>query len=282
MKTSTLLALMVPMFVAPMAHADDKSACLDAANAAQQLRDAHKLIEARQKLRVCAAAGCPSVVQSDCANWLTQVEKALPAVIATAKDPSGSSLVDVTVTVDGQPFATKLDGTAIPINPGAHSFHFQRADGTSADQQVVVVEGDADQRVQVVLGAKTLPDNPPTGEPDKGSGGFPWRTVGWGVGAAGVVGLGVGTIFGVVAMGDNSSAHCNAANQCQPGPLSSARSAALVSDIGFIAGGVLLAGGVALVLWGPKGGGTEAPAASAAIVPVFQQDGAGLAATGRW
>jgi hypothetical protein len=51
----------------------DKAACLDASSQAQSLRDAHKLVEARQKLRVCAQAACPGVVQRDCLSWLDAV-----------------------------------------------------------------------------------------------------------------------------------------------------------------------------------------------------------------
>jgi hypothetical protein len=72
--------------------AQDKAACLDAADKGQQLGSAHKLIEARDKFRVCAAAGCPAVVQGDCAGWLDAVEKDLPNVVPLAKDDAGNGL----------------------------------------------------------------------------------------------------------------------------------------------------------------------------------------------
>ena len=284
MKTRCLgLFLFVPaILVTTAALADDKAACLDAASKGQTLRNAHKLVEARDQLRICAAATCPAVVQSDCANWLADVERALPSVVLTAKNAAGVMLVDVKVTVDGRPLASKLDGQAVPTNAGQHTFHFEGTDG-SADQQVLVTEGDKNQRIAAVLGAAAPAAAAPGAAPaDSGGSSSPWKTVGWVLGGAGIVGLGIGTVFGVMAMSDDSSAHCNASNQCQPGPLSSARSAALVADVGIIAGGVLLAGGAGLLLFGPSGGSAEQPGASAALVPLVRADGAGAAIRGSW
>src|ERR1700733_10293046 len=103
MKTVWVPGFLVPaILVAAPAFADEKAACLDAASKGQRFRDTHKLVEAREQLRVCAAAQCPAVVQSDCANWLADVEKALPSVVLSAKSGTGVDLVDVTVSVDGQ------------------------------------------------------------------------------------------------------------------------------------------------------------------------------------
>jgi len=245
------------------ARADDKAQCLDAAAQAQSLRDAHKLIESLDQLRVCAQQTCPAAVQKDCSTWFDQVQQNLPTVVLSAKDGAGKDVFDFTVTVDGQA-VSKAAGDAMPIDPGPHTFVFQGQDGTSVEQKVLVREGIKNQPVAVVLGkAPPGPDattgtasSPPSGAatpPDSGSGsGFPLRTVGWVAGAAGVVGLGLGAVFGMVAISDKNGANCDASKMCDAGPLGSARSAATVSTVGFIAGGVLLAGGAALVLVGPS------------------------------
>ena len=141
------LALLLPTLLAssaaladgtPAAPADTKAACLDAATKGQRFRDTHKLVEAREQLRVCAAAQCPGVVQTDCANWLAEVDKALPSVVLAAKNGAGGDLVDVRVSVDGQPLVAKLDGQAVPMNAGLHTFHFEGTAGV-VDQQVVVL-----------------------------------------------------------------------------------------------------------------------------------------------
>jgi hypothetical protein len=269
MKTHFLLGLLMPtVLLTTAAFADDKAACMDAASKGQRLRDTHKLVEARAELRVCATAQCPSVIQSDCAIWLADVEKALPSVVVTAKDGAGADLVDVKVSVDGRPLASKLDGQAVPMNAGPHTFHFEGADGSILDRQVMVKEGERNQAVAVVLGAAA-----PTPSST-------WKTLGWVLGGTGVVGLGVGTVFGVIAMGDKNGAHCDANNVCDPGTTRGIKSAALVSDVGWIAGGVLLAGGAALVLFAPSG--SRKPESGVNVAPVVTASGGAIVAGGSW
>jgi hypothetical protein len=286
-RMKTLLRLGVvasTMCVVTSAFADDKAVCVDAASKGQTSRDEHKLVEARDQFRLCARAVCPAAVRSDCATWLDSVERNLPTVVVTAKSGAGAPLVDVKVSVDGQPLAARLDGEAVPMNPGPHAFHFEAADGTKLDEQMVVIEGQQNQPVAAVLGAPTdkgASQDLSTGRnPSDGPRSSPLRTVGWVAGGIGVVGLGLGTVFGIVAIGDKSSAHCDANNFCDAGPLGSAKSASVVSNVGLIAGGVLLAGGAALVLFSPKG--KPEGIASVKVAPAVAPGSGGLVLGGTW
>lgn len=289
MKAFIPLLLAVPVALASsVARADDKATCLDAVSRGQRVRDAHRLLEARERFRTCAAAVCPAAVQTDCAAWLAEVEKALPSVVLSAKSGAGADLLDVKVTVDGQPFVSKLDGEAVPIDPGAHAFHFEGADGAAIDQQVIVREGEKGRAISVVLGASSpAPATPqPTGQstapPSNGSSpssSSPWRTAGWILGGAGVAGLAVGGIFGAVALSDKNGAHCDSSGACDAGTAGGIKSAALVSDIGWVAGGVLLASGAALVLFAPTGTGDGT---DVKVTGTLVQGGAGAVLAGRW
>jgi hypothetical protein len=271
------------LLVSASSFADD-AACLAAASKGQKLRNAHQLVEARDQLRVCAAAGCPGVVQSDCVTWLAEVDKQVPGAVAAAKNGSGVDLVDVKVTVDGKPFAAKLDGQALPIDAGAHTFHFEAPDGTSVDRQVIIKEGDKAQEVSVVLGApaqspSTSPGAVSAVAPEKSS---TWRTAGWVLGGAGVVGLALGTVFGIVALSDKSSANC-VNDVCNPGTLGGMKTMSAVSTTGFVAGGVFLAGGVGLILFAPKGSPDSAPPSAGAgvrVAPMVTANGGSLVAVG--
>jgi hypothetical protein len=235
---------------------DDKAACADAALKGQTLRDEHKLLEAREAFRFCARAACPKAVRGDCATWLDAVEPNVPTVVVTAKNRAGASLIDVRVTVDGRPLTDKLDGDAVPMNPGTHAFHFETADGSTLDQRVVIAEGQQSQPISVVLGPLPSAEPAPIADvprkPVAGRSGELNR-VGWVVGALGVAGLGLGASFGIVAIIDKKDAHCDGNDFCDPGPLSSAKHAAVASNVGLIAGGVLLGAGAALVLFAPHG-----------------------------
>jgi len=256
----------------------DKAACLDASVQGQTFRDAHKLVEARDQFRTCSQQACPAIVQKDCVTWLGEAEQGLPTVVISAKDGAGHDLLDVKVTVDGQPLTAKLQGDALPLNPGPHALHFEAAPGM-LDQQVLVKEGVKNQSISVVLG----PVAPAGGvTPPEARGTSPLRTVGLAAGGVGIAGIVVGAIFGVVAISDKSSADC-VASFCKAGPLSSANSAATISTITFIAGGVLLAGGAGLYLFGPKEGASPSPAtATLRLAPAIGPRDGGLLLGGTW
>ena len=71
--------------------ANPKKACVAASTDAQTLRQEDKLIEARDKLRICANDPCPAVVKSQCAGWLHDPEFARGDVTVAKhrKDRSG-------------------------------------------------------------------------------------------------------------------------------------------------------------------------------------------------
>jgi hypothetical protein len=95
-----------------------------------------------------------------------------------------------------------------------------------------------------------------------------------------VVGLGIATAFGISASSSKNSAHCDANNVCDPGSVSGIKSAALASDVAWIAGGVLLAGGAALVLFAPKGSSEGTTALR--IAPMVAGNAGGVVAGGSW
>ncbi len=293
MRTAAVTWIAVSLSVGPLwstpAMAQDKAACLDAAAKAQKLRSAHLHVEARDQLRICSAATCPTAIQQDCSGWLIDVENGMPTVVVTAKDRAGADLFDVKVTVDGKPLASKLDGRAEPMDPGPHAFHFDGADGSTLDRQVMVREGEKNQEIAVVLGpTPPTPAAPPPTAPapdagatqDTGGSVLPWKTIGWIAGGVGIVGLGVGATFGVIALHDKGTAGCNADEVCKTGTTSAIKTSSLVSDIGWIAGGVLLASGAALVLWAPSG--QERAPTAIRVAPSLVAGGAGAMVGGAW
>ncbi len=58
------------------------------------------------------------------------------------KDASGNSQTSVVVTMDGQPFADRLDGTAVALDPGDHLFSFTAPGQAKVERHVVIYEGD--------------------------------------------------------------------------------------------------------------------------------------------
>jgi len=281
-------ALLIPSAAA--AANPSKQECVAANEAAQDLRRAGKLREAREKFALCVAQSCPGPVRDDCAQRLDEVTRAMPTLVFEAKDGSGNDLSAVQVRMDGQPLADRLEGTAVQVDPGEHHFTFTDADGlTRVDKTVVVREGDKDRHVRVVLGAAA--PSMSQGEPSEhhetaangpSADGSSQRTIGLALGGAGVVGLVVGGIFGLVSKSTydhalqsecgNNPSNCSTQG-AQDGQ--TAHSQATISTVGFVAGTVLLGGGLALYLTAPKAG-------AVAVSPTIGTSTAGLSVRGAW
>lgn len=213
------------------AGAQDKAACLEASSQAQVLRDAHKLVETRAKLRICSHQECPTVVQQDCAAWLEEVERSLPTVVLSATDGAGRPLVNVTVSVDGKVVQNQLDGLAMTLDPGPHRLRLEAVTGAFYDRRIVVAESEKKRLINVVLGKptevappedatksmETPPDMPTDDMTPATSGGSALRTAAFVVGSVGLAGLVVGTVFGVLAVGSKDQAGCTPDGYCAPG-----------------------------------------------------------------
>jgi serine/threonine-protein kinase len=124
-----------------------------------------------------------------------------------------------------------------------------------------------------------IPEPPPPA-PDTGA---TRRYIGLGVGALGIVGLGVGSAFGIAAKSkfdESNVSECNATDHCTTPGLAArkdAEHAATASDVGFAIGAVLVAGGAVLYLTALK------PSAATGVVvapaPMIGGGGALLRAT---
>lgn len=186
----------------------------------------------------------------------------------------------MTVTVDGQPLADKLDGRALRVDPGEHEFIFTVAGQTPVTEKIVMKEGEKDRHERVVIGAPppplalppTVPEVSSSDASKPGLGAQKWVGI---VGAgAGVVGVVIGGVFGgLTASAINqqktdcaSASHC--ANYAQAASDHSTWTTdGTISTAAFIAGGVLIAGGAVLFFTAPRHA-SEASAAAARLVVV--------------
>lgn len=273
-----------------------KAQCIETNTRGQNLRREGKLAAAREAFRSCAVPACPGLVSSDCTTRLNEIEEVQPTVVFDAKDGEGHDLSAVQVTVDGAPLADKLDGTALPLEPGEHEIVFRTADQPPVAKKIVVREGEKQRHESVVLGAASALSAPasaapPAGDaeastPEKGKT-IPLRLIGVVAGGVGVAGIAVGSVFGLMAASGISQQKTDCAS-----PTSCARYSAALSDhsrwttdatvstVSFIAGGVLLAGGVVLFLLGRRPAEPSADATALVIAPTFGPGVGGLTLRG--
>lgn len=307
--------------VTGVARAEGSETCNPAYEDADALAQAggDKLLEARDKLRVCARPVCKAWMVKECTKSLTEVEARIPTVVLVAKDEVGFDLVDVTVTAGDRTLSTRLDGRAVEVGPGEKTFVFVSADGRRATKKAIVREGEKAQRVTVTFDATkpraaavvpvaparvtpapvpTPPATavvPPPAPPHTGpasssvtaapsdappkTGGSALRALGYVASGAGIVGLGLGTFFGVSAISNKSDASCNENDECDPTKLADARSSATMATVGFVAGGTLLAGGLVLLIIAPR---RTSPTGRIEAAPSVSQNEAGFTLRGRW
>jgi len=276
------------------ARAEDptKEQCISANEDAQTLRQKGHLQAARTQLLVCVRTSCPTAVRDDCAQRLNDIENAVPTIVFTAKGAGDVDLSDVKVTMDGVAVATRLDGAALTVEPGEHSFEFTAAGYPPVLKTLVLREGVKRRQEQIVFAAIVAPVEqtaptpvapvfapaPPASPSESGDG---RRILAYVLGGAGVVGLGLGTVFALKAKStyDDSGAHCpRGPASCDADGVSGGKDAnaqATVSTIAFLAGGALLASGVVLFVTAPKDGGVT-------VQPAVGMAGAGLRLAATW
>ena len=159
-----------------------------------------------------------------------------------------------------------LFGSPVPVDPGKYQVTaaapgYQSFEGTvtiteAANQELAIPALVVDEAV-----AEPVPVVAPKEEsaPAEGSneGGSALKTTGLVMGSVGILGLGVGTVFGILAIDQNNQAKdagCTGSgcpNSAGVGLTNDALTSATVSTVAMIAGGVLLAGGATLYFLAP-------------------------------
>ena len=276
-----LLAVPLPVYAADPTTAD----CLNANNRSIDLRNNHRLRAARGQLLICAANNCPADIRKECTRRVDEVNGQIPTIIFEARDAAaGKDLSAVKVTMDGELIADRLEGTAISIDPGTHTFVFEtagQAPVTMAD--VIIVQSKKDRRETITFGSPPVVVSGGGGGTGGGvvaggggtggggtggeGGGGDKREGGGGaqkilgiVGVGiGVVGLGVGSVFGVMTLSKKNDAQNACPNRCttQSGVdmWNDATNTGNISTVAFIVGGVGLVGGAVLWLTAPSASG---------------------------
>jgi hypothetical protein len=227
--------------------------CLAASDASAGFAKDHKLRAEKAQLLVCSAPTCPAEIRKDCLGHVDEVNGEVPTIIFEAKNGAGADLNAVKVTMDGEIVTQKLDGTALSVDPGEHSFTFETEGQPSVTKVLTVQQSQKDRHEVILLGPPAAPVGPspaPTPEPSSAGMGTQ-RVIAIATGGVALVGIGLGAAFGGIAMSDKSSAEngCpnNRCTQAGSSKWSDAVTAGNVSTVGFIVGGVALAG--AATLW---------------------------------
>lgn len=222
------------------------------------------------------------------AAQITALEPRLPRLTLTM-DPA-SRPPGLVVRRDGVELDEAVLGSPVVVDPGEHVIEASAPGRVPYRTTVISVEAAA-RSVEIPALAEVAgaaPIAPPLApQREAGGDGGGWsgqRTVGVVVGGVGVVGLVIGSITGAMTLSSWSTAEkgCGGIGptlQCTEAgddAADDARGTATVSTISFIAGGLLVAGGVVLFLTAPDG----SDGTTAAIAPWVGPDVGGGALRG--
>jgi serine/threonine-protein kinase len=194
----------------------------------------------------------------------------------TVDVPSDVRIPSLEVLRDGETLREPLWGSAVPVDPGDHLVE-ARAPGfktfesrvTATHDPIVVrvvpLEHEAPQTVEpppppaltappvTFESERGTPLPPPPPPPSSAA-----RTAGFVTGTIGLVGIGVGALFGVLAIDRDNAARgagCDATTCPTQGALdisNDAKKFAIASDVAFIAGGVFVVTGIICLLAAPR------------------------------
>jgi hypothetical protein len=134
----------------------EKAQCVEASDRGQQLRDDGKYRLAQDAFSRCARDSCPVIVRQDCVHWLLDLDQSSATVVIDAKDDKGNDLADVTVTVDGDVLAQKLDGKPLLVDPGQHLFRYEAAGFAPVEEHVVIHTAEKNRQLLVRLGGAAV------------------------------------------------------------------------------------------------------------------------------
>jgi hypothetical protein len=233
---------------------------------------------------------------------LSSLETRLPRLRVDRAPGAPASMV---VKLDGVDVAADALGRDQPVDPGRHVV-VASAPGVAGERRFEATLSEGQRAVLAVeppaaapppappppVASARAPVAPPAASssapvappppPAASAPGSGQRVVGYSFIGLGVVGVGVGAVMGALTLGKKTDVEqCMSDAACLPqtgrDAESSGRTFGAVSTVGFVAGGLLAAGGVVLVLTAPKAATT-----GATLAPLALPGGGGAALGGRF
>ena len=134
----------LPAYAAP-------AACVAAWRNADKLVKVGQLRAAKVSMLKCAHYTCGGVLSKECGRRVAEIENDTPTIVPVVKDEDGDALADVSLAMDGELVANRIDGRAVMVDPGTHEFTFQRGNRVLASYQTTILQGQRNRTVEVSL-----------------------------------------------------------------------------------------------------------------------------------
>jgi hypothetical protein len=233
------------------------------------LAGAGKLVEALRTLRPLASStgAAPRKQRPAAKKQVAEIEARVGHVRVATVPP------DASVTIDDASVSDEVE-----LDPGAHVVRVEAAGFAPSRREIRVVAGERDAlRVELEREANAAAVVAAPAEPTSG----PTRWPIYASFAVGAVGLGVGAVFGALAIAETSSAKGSCVNDtCRASvgdEIATAQRNGNVSTAAFVVGGAFVATGAVLFFVLPRKTYAAGDAATGAITPYVSPRGVGVA-----
>lgn len=238
------------------AHAADESEkdknsrleCVEAHQAAQELKRGGQLLEAQEKLSICSAAICPGAIITDCGQWFTELEQRTPSLVFDVQ-VDGKPVSDAALSVDG---VSVTDATkAFKVNPGRHVVRVEVAPFEVREETVVLPEGQRMRLVSVEFTSPKVPEIETTPTKDVSSNPYlmpssaerrPTPVIVYPLLGVGLAGLGSFGVFALLGSSKQKNLEQTCAVSCTEKELRPMKTMYLIGDISAGVGAAALIG----------------------------------------
>jgi hypothetical protein len=215
------------------------------------------------------------------AKRFDEIDARVPRLVV---EPAAGAPAHMRISRDGIALDAAAYGVPLPVDPGPHVL---RAEADGHDGRVVSVDLAEGETKAITLepgpraSSSPLPADEQAREEPRPPPARGQRTLAVVVGGAGVVGIGVGAVTGLVAPSKWSSAKRECGTECAAdhpavAQKDAAEAFATVSTVAFVAGGAMLAAGAVLWLTASKSG------RAVALSPAIGHREASLGVAGRF
>lgn len=223
---------------------DPSTVCLEAHRESQRLMRSDALIEAKHAMATCAARSCPALVQTDCAGWLTEVDREIPSVVLRVR-VDGIERYDATVKMNGADVADAL-GKPLALNPGRYEFEFHEVGFAPQSRTVQVAHREKYKFVAVDFTtprespSQTRPLANATPIPIAPKRPVPMMT--WILGGVGIAGLGGFAALAATTVSRENSLRSSCAPECDEQDTKQLKVRYLAADISLGVGAAAIVG----------------------------------------
>jgi hypothetical protein len=129
-------------------HPSEARACVNAYKSGENMARLSHLRSAKELMLSCSKPVCGATLRRVCTLRAVQLEEDIPTIVPVVSGPPEAA-AGVRVTMDGEPLTSKVDGTAVSVDPGPHEFAFLRDQTVLATEKVVVMQGQRNHRIVV-------------------------------------------------------------------------------------------------------------------------------------